>query len=114
MWPDLWFRQNQSRIHIGHDESRAMDLFERFFHKNDRISALPFRVRRWEVAADIASSHGAQQCISQCMEQDIAVGVAGEAFVMGKLDAADSEGDAFFEFVRIPAQTNSHFSPLIY
>src|ERR1700682_2911075 len=111
--PDLRLGENQSRINICDRIYRATNLFEGFLHKDDRICPFPFRVRRREVAADITRGHRAQQRVGQRMEQDVAIRVAGEAFMVRKLHPAYSEGNTFLEFVGIPAEANSHSSPLI-
>jgi hypothetical protein len=44
---------------------------------------------RWKVTADVASSNGAKQSVSNCMEKNVAIGMAGKALAVGKLNAAN-------------------------
>ena len=50
--------------------------------------ALPLRVARREMLADVALAGGTEQRVGDCVEDDVRVAMAGEASVMRDLDSA--------------------------
>jgi hypothetical protein len=87
-----------------------VDLFERFFNKDSRFGALPSWVRRREKPADVPRSNRAQQSVSQGMQQNIAIRMAGQALIVDKFHPANLERNAGAKFMGIPTVTNSHAS----
>jgi hypothetical protein len=56
--------------------------------------ALPLRIGRREVVADIAFTDRAQHGVGQGVQAGVGVGVADQGLVMGDLDAAQPDGFA--------------------
>ena len=58
---------------------------------------------------DIAEPTGAEQGIRNGMTEHISVGMSAQSVRMRQSDATDFEGNAWFEFVRIPAVAYANF-----
>ena len=91
------------------------DFFERGLEEDGGVSALPFGVGGREEGADVAGGDCAEQGVGDGVKEEVAVGVAGEAFGMVDLEAADDERDAGLESVGVKAETDAHahWSPIL-
>ena len=108
VWDDLRFGKNQSGIDIAHPVSGKPYLFQRFFKEDDRVRALPFRICRRKIAADITGSHCSEQRIGEGVKKNIAVGMSGESFFMSDINSTNFQRYASLEFVGVPTVTDSH------
>jgi hypothetical protein len=109
VWADLGGCQNQSGVEVDDFISRGPHALQGFFEKERRVGAFPARVGGGEQRADIGRGDCPEQGVGDCMKQDVAIGVASEALIVRKSDAADLERDAAFELVRVPAKSDSSF-----
>jgi hypothetical protein len=74
-------------------------LFEREVQKNRGVGILPAWIAGREKAANVACGYGAQQRVSNGVQQHIAVGVAGQALRVIDCDATDFQLQAGLEGV---------------
>src|SRR5262249_26355660 len=105
------FGKNQRGVHVYDRIAGFSYLLDGLGKKNYRVGALPPGIGRGKVRSDVPGRHGAQERVSQCVQQDVAVRVASEALVMGKLHAADLEWNPRTKFVQVPSVANSHELP---
>jgi hypothetical protein len=112
MWSNLWSSQDQAGIKIRHAISRIVYALQRFAQKDNRIRALPLRIRGRKERADIRRSHGPKQRVSDGMQKHIAIRVPAQTSVMGKQDAANLQRNPWLEFVRVKAVPDSQRQPL--
>jgi len=61
------------------------------------------------VHADVAERRGAEQRVAYGVQQHVGVGMAGEAFFVRNLDAADDQLAAGDERMHIESLSYSHF-----
>jgi len=99
MGNDFRFSQDQRGIDIAHFVSGKPDLLQRFLKKNDGVGAFPPGIGGREIAADISGRDRAQQGIGNGVEKNVTIGMAGQAFGVGKLHAAYFQRDAGLKFV---------------
>ncbi len=104
---DLWFSQDQRAVDIADLVAGFVDQSQRFFHEEHRIGALPLGIARRKVGSDVTGGDGTEQSVGQGMQQDIAIGVAGEAAGVRQRDAPDLQRDAGPELVRVPAEADA-------
>ena len=74
--------QDQSAVHVAHRVSSLVDQLQRLAHEDRGVGALPLGIAWRKVGPDIAGGDGAQQRIGEGVQQDVAIGVAGESAVM--------------------------------
>ena len=108
MGPDLGRSQDERGVHVGDGVARASHLAQGFFKKDGGIGALPLGIGGRKESSDIAGGDRAQQRIGQRVEQDIAVGMAGQALIVRQKNAADLKGNAGAKLMGIPAKAYSH------
>ncbi len=66
--------------------------------------ALPLRVARREMGADVAGADRPEQCVGQRVEPDVGVAVADQAVAMRHADAAQPQVVAGAEAVDVEAE----------
>lgn len=67
------------------------------------VDVLPLRVGVGEVCADVAEGGGAEECVDECVDGNVSVAVAEEAFVGGDVHASDDAGAPFDEAMDVEA-----------
>src|SRR5260370_663036 len=77
--------------------ARLIYQAQRFANEHGGIRALPFGIARWEVSSDIAGGNRAQQRVGQRVQQNIAIGVAGQSAMMRQREAPNLERHAGLE-----------------
>ena len=61
-----------------------------------------------EMAADVSECGGPQQRVTNCMQQNVGIGVPGEAFCKRDRHAADDQWPAFNKSMHVETFTYSH------
>ena len=110
MRADLGRGQDEGGVHVGNGIARASHLLQRFGYKDGGVGPLPLGIGGRKESSDIARGDRAQQRIGQRVEQDIAIGMAGQALIVRQKNAADLERNAGAKLVGIPTKAYSHFS----
>lgn len=77
--PDLWGRENECRVHIGHGIARGLDAFQRFGEENGGVGAFPLRVGRGKQRPNVGSGDSPEQRVGRGVKKNIAIGVATQA-----------------------------------
>ena len=85
-----------------------LQLLEREIEEDGGVGVFPARIAGREEAADVAGGHGTQQRVGDGVEQHVAVGVAGQALRVVQRHAADAQGHAGLELVRVIAKTDAY------
>ena len=102
------FAGDGDNLRLGHDEhgvdvddleTRGRDLFQRGLQEDAGGRALPAWIAGREEGADIAGGDRAQQRIGDGVQEDVAVGVAGEALGVRDGQAANHQRHAGLEGV---------------
>src|SRR5580692_3451378 len=100
--------KNKRRVYIDHRITGSPNPRQSLAQKKGGVRALPLQIGRRKQRTNIGRSDGAEQSIGHRMQKHVAIGVATEAFRMSQSDSPDFERNATFEFVRIPAGSDSH------
>src|ERR1700722_14835275 len=101
---DLRALADQRHLEIGDAAAARGDAIGRVFQEAVGGSALPLRIARREVRADIAVGQRAENRVDQRMQADIAVGMGEKAFRMRHAHAADHHMIARAEGVNVIAR----------
>src|ERR1700730_7299126 len=99
--PVVWGGQNQAGIDIGDGVTGLAHALQSFTQEDDRIRALPSRIRRRKQRADIRGGDCPEQSVGDGVQQDIPVGVSAQALVMGKRDPANLQRNPGTKFVGV-------------
>ena len=100
--------KNKRRVYIDDGITGSPNPRQSLAQENGGVRALPLRIGRGKQRANIGRSDGPEQSIGHRMQKQVAIGVATEAFRMSQGDSPNLEWNASFEFVRIPAESDSH------
>src|SRR5580704_17222856 len=100
--------KNKRRVYIDDHITGSPHTSQSLAQKNGGVRALPLRIGRRKQRANIGRGDGPEQSIGHRMQKDIAIGVTTEAFRMSQSDSPNLERNSSFEFVRIPAESDSH------
>ena len=85
-----------------------MQLFQSQVEEDGRIGVFPARVAGREEAADVSGGDGAEQGVSDGVQEYVAVGVAGEAFRVVERESADAQRHAGLECVGVKAKSDAY------
>lgn len=83
--------RNDCTIHMIDDCSPGAKEPGRMSQKQRRVGALPARIGRREMFADVAKAGRAQERIGQRMKDDVGIAVAGEPAAVRDFDAAEHD-----------------------
>lgn len=108
MRADLRRFADQRHITMGDASASVAHKLSGMRQEAVRGCALPLRVTRREVAADISSANCRQQGVGQSMEADIGIGMAGELPVMRDFDTAQDDAVTRNQLMRVIAVTDPH------
>ena len=97
---------NEGRIHIDESAPVPLDLAGGFLQENAAGHRLPARIGIGKEVADVGLAQGAQNGITNCVHQDIRIGVSLESFRVWNFDAAEDEFSAGGECMHIITDTN--------
>jgi hypothetical protein len=76
-----------------------------------RRHALPYRIRRREMLADVAETGGAEQRVRDCVKHDVGVAVPGKTAAVRHLDAAEHDRSFTGEGMDVEAHARSRRKP---
>jgi len=107
MRADFRLRQNQRRINIDDFVARRLNSPQCLGQENRGVRALPLPVGGRKERSDIGRGDRSKQRISDCVQQGVTIGVSTQPFGVRNFDSADLQWDSAFEFVRVPAITDS-------
>jgi len=105
---DLGAVHDEDAVDVDDLEADEGDFFERGFEENGGVGALPLGVGGGEEGADVSGGYGSEEGVGDGVEEEIAVGVAGEALGMVDAQTTDDEGYAFLEGVGVEAEADAH------
>ncbi len=105
---DLGAVHDEDAVDVDDFEADEGDLFERGLEEEGGVGALPLGVGGGEEGADVAGGDCAEEGVGDGVEEEVAVGVAGEAFGVIDLEAADDQRHVLLEGVRVKAETDAH------
>ena len=105
---DLGPVHDQDAVDVDDLVAGERDLLEGGLEEDGRVCAFPFRVARRKEGSDVAGGDGAEEGVGDGVEEEVAVGVAGKAFGVVDLEAADDQRDSGLEGVRVKAETDAH------
>ena len=88
MRADLRRLANERRIEADGDPAARANARRRMGEEHMRSRALPLRVRRREMGADVAFGERAVDRVGKRVQRDVRVGVAAQRLIMRHLDAA--------------------------
>ena len=83
-----------------------LELFEGQLDEDSGVGVLPAWIAWREKGPDVARGDGAQQRVSNGVQQHVAVGVPGQALGMVEQHAANAQRYARFERMRVPAKSD--------
>src|SRR5208282_300966 len=106
---DFWSGQDQRGIQIHESVARGLDALQRLAQKHGGVGVFPLRIGRRKQRSNVGAGDGAEQRVSDRVQQDVAVGMAAETLVVRQSHAPDFERNAGFEFVRVPTVADAHF-----
>src|SRR5208282_530459 len=109
MGPASWSGQYQRGIQIHEFVACDLDALQRLLQKQGRIGVFPLRIGGRKQRSNVGSGDGAEQRVGDRVQQNVAVGMAAESFVMRQSHASDFEWNTGLEFVRVPTVTDAHF-----
>jgi len=82
MRSDFWSGKYQSGIQIHQSVARAFDALQGLAQKYGGIGIFPLWIRGWKQRSNIGTRDGAQQRVGNRMQQDVAIGMASETFIV--------------------------------
>ena len=91
MRADLWRFGDDGTIDMVDDAPRSRNKRGGVGEEQMRRRALPARIGRREMLADIAEAGGAEQSVGDGVKRDVGVAVAGKAALVGDRDAAEHD-----------------------
>src|SRR5579863_2951591 len=98
--------EDQGAIDVDDLVAGVLELFESELDEDAGVGVFPARIAGRKKGADVAGGDGAEKSVSDGVEEHVAVGVAGEALGMFDGHAADAQGDARLERMRVPAESD--------
>ena len=101
--PDLRRFADERRVEIDDGAASRPHPLRRVGEKDLRRRALPLRIGRREVLADVALGEGAIERVGERVERDVGVGMAAEPRDVGDANAAEPHGVAGREGVDVEA-----------
>ena len=104
---DFWRGEDECCVDVDDGVAGVGELFEREVEEDGGVGVLPAWVARREEAADVACGDCAEDGVGDGVEEDVAIGMTGEAFRVVKRHAADAERNPGFECVRVPAESDA-------
>src|SRR4029077_15573726 len=109
MRADFWSGEDQRGIQVHKFVARGLDALERLMQKHGGVGVFPLRVGRRKQRSNVGTGDGAEQRVGDRVQQDVAVGMAAEAFVVRQSYATALERYSGLEFVRVPTVADAHF-----
>lgn len=95
--------EDDDGVDVNDAETLLLEEVAREFEKTDGAGIFPAWIGIGEVSADVGEAGGAEECVGDGVNEDVAIGVASGAAVEWDVDAADDEGAAGFEAVEVVA-----------
>src|ERR1700693_6570155 len=102
MRADFWSGEDQRGIQVHEFVARGLDTLQRRKQKHGGVGVFPLRVGRRKQRSNVGTGDGAEQRVGNRVQQDVAVGMAAEAFVVRQGNAADFYGGSGVELWGAP------------
>src|SRR5271165_6702131 len=96
---DFWRGQDQRGVNIQNAITGVLNFFESQVEKDGGVGVFPAWIARRKEAADVSGGDGTKERVGYSVQQNVAVGVAGQALRMIDGKAADLERHTRFERV---------------
>jgi len=100
--------ENEGGVDVYDAVAGVLEFFKGEIEEDGGVGVFPSRVVGREEGADVARGHCAEEGVGDGVEEDVAVGVAGEAFGVVEREAADAERNAGLEDVRVIAKSDAN------
>ncbi len=85
MWAELGFFKDDYGVDVLDGEIFFVEEVGGVFEKLHAVGVFPLRIGVGKVGADVAESRCSEKGVAECVGDDVAVGVAGGAFVEGQM-----------------------------
>ena len=108
VWRELRSFGHDDRVDVTDGEAAPARELARLAQERRAVGALPGRIGRREVVADRARARRAEHRVRQSVQKGVSVGVTLQAGVVRDLDAAQAQGPALRERVRVEAHTDAN------
>ena len=100
---DFGGSEDEGDVDVDDAIAGVLELLGGEVEEDGGVGVFPAGVARGEEAADVAGGYSAEESVGDGVEEDIAVGVSGQAFRVVEGHAADAQRYSGLEFVGVVA-----------